>query len=88
MAEGEEVLACRICLESEGELVSPCECRGSQRGVHLACLERWHVSQQRWGMQCMTCRVSYTGCVALRLARSLWRHVQHRAPWRLVPPGQ
>ena len=75
-AGDEEALVCRICLESEGELVSPCPCRGSQRGVHLACLERWHVSQRRWALRCMTCKLPYTGGAALRLARTLWHHLR------------
>ena len=80
MAQEEEaVLVCRICLESEGELVSPCPCRGSQRGVHLVCLERWQLSQQSWDMRCTTCKLRYTGYAALRLARAIWRHVQDRA---------
>ncbi|XP_076879160.1 E3 ubiquitin-protein ligase MARCHF3 [Brachyhypopomus gauderio] len=34
---------CRICHEgqSAGDLLSPCQCAGSLRTVHRACLERW-----------------------------------------------
>ncbi|CAD7975021.1 unnamed protein product [Amoebophrya sp. A25] len=35
---------CRYCLDSEGELVSPCACRGSSQWVHLACLRQWQKS--------------------------------------------
>mmetsp|Transcript_54258 Transcript_54258/g.129329 ORF Transcript_54258/g.129329 Transcript_54258/m.129329 type:complete len:430 (+) Transcript_54258:89-1378(+) len=39
---------CRICFEgaSEGDLVSPCDCEGSQKYVHLSCLRRWQRSVQ------------------------------------------
>ena len=41
-AEGEEKM-CRYCFcgTEEGELISPCECKGGQRYVHLHCLRRW-----------------------------------------------
>ena len=32
--------ACRICFESEGELISPCPCRGSAAYVHFSCLRK------------------------------------------------
>jgi hypothetical protein len=34
---------CRYCFEGEeeGELLSPCNCDGGQKWVHLACLRRW-----------------------------------------------
>mmetsp|Transcript_30046 Transcript_30046/g.54775 ORF Transcript_30046/g.54775 Transcript_30046/m.54775 type:complete len:430 (-) Transcript_30046:81-1370(-) len=39
---------CRICFDgsAEGELVSPCDCVGSQKYVHLSCLRRWQRSVQ------------------------------------------
>ncbi len=42
-AEDEEELMCRYCFdgEEEGELLSPCNCSGGQKWVHLACLRRW-----------------------------------------------
>ena len=42
MAEDEEKL-CRYCFdgEDEGPLISPCNCRGDQKWVHLQCLRRW-----------------------------------------------
>ena len=36
---GESV--CRYCLSSDGELISPCMCRGSNEWVHLKCLQQW-----------------------------------------------
>eukprot|EP00873_Tetraselmis_striata_P014652 jgi/Tetstr1/434916/TSEL_023913.t1 len=40
---GEEEALCRYCFEGreDGELISPCDCAGGQRYVHLACLRRW-----------------------------------------------
>ena len=40
--EEDEVL-CRYCFEGPeaGELLSPCECKGGQKWVHLSCLRRW-----------------------------------------------
>ena len=35
---------CRICLENgEAALITPCNCRGSQKYVHLECLNKWRV---------------------------------------------
>lgn len=40
--EGEEKI-CRYCFDGEesGELISPCNCMGGQKYVHLSCLRRW-----------------------------------------------
>lgn len=32
---------CRICFSSDGELISPCSCTGSNQFVHLECLREW-----------------------------------------------
>ena len=42
-AEDDEGPLCRYCFEgeSEGELLSPCDCKGGQKWVHLHCLRRW-----------------------------------------------
>ena len=44
--EEEEVheSVCRFCFSSEGELISPCMCKGSNEWVHLACLRKWQES--------------------------------------------
>eukprot|EP00928_Gymnodinium_smaydae_P071891 TRINITY_DN55366_c0_g1_i1.p1 TRINITY_DN55366_c0_g1~~TRINITY_DN55366_c0_g1_i1.p1 ORF type:complete len:315 (-),score=34.98 TRINITY_DN55366_c0_g1_i1:139-1050(-) len=67
-AEGE----CRICYESRGKLISPCLCRGSQRYVHLECLEAWHSEENNLGLQCTSCNTSYTGDGIVELARKMW----------------
>ena len=35
---------CRFCFTSEGELVSPCMCKGTNEWVHLECLRTWQKS--------------------------------------------
>ena len=32
---------CRICLETDYNLINPCSCRGSAEFVHTHCLEKW-----------------------------------------------
>ena len=41
--EEDDEKLCRYCFdgEEEGELISPCACRGGQKWVHLDCLRRW-----------------------------------------------
>merc|ERR1719262_1028212 len=41
---GDGEIFCRYCLVDSGELVSPCECKGSSQWVHLACLRQWQKS--------------------------------------------
>jgi putative AlgH/UPF0301 family transcriptional regulator len=38
---GVQESVCRFCFSSEGELISPCLCRGSNEWVHLKCLQAW-----------------------------------------------
>jgi len=42
--EENDGIACRFCLGNEGSLVAPCECRGTNQYVHLACLRQWQKS--------------------------------------------
>jgi erythromycin esterase-like protein/ubiquitin-protein ligase/putative AlgH/UPF0301 family transcriptional regulator len=39
-SELDEII-CRYCRESGGSLVSPCECKGANKFVHLECLGKW-----------------------------------------------
>jgi ubiquitin-conjugating enzyme E2 J2 len=41
--EGGRGPACRFC-HSGGDLVAPCDCKGSSQYVHLACLQQWQKS--------------------------------------------
>jgi len=33
--------ACRICLESDGDLKHVCQCLGTQKFVHIECVQKW-----------------------------------------------
>ena len=32
---------CRLCFEGGGDLIAPCNCRGTSQWVHRSCLNRW-----------------------------------------------
>jgi hypothetical protein len=50
-------MECRICLEGGGNLVQPCNCKGTAASVHAECLERWiNVSGKE---QCEICNYAY-----------------------------
>ena len=38
-----EGLTCRVCYgsEEEGPLISPCECSGGMKNIHIHCLRKW-----------------------------------------------
>lgn len=54
---------CRICLESDeiGNLISPCNCRGSSQWVHTECLNEWRNTNinTRSNRQCEICLFNY-----------------------------
>eukprot|EP00434_Breviolum_minutum_P031037 symbB.v1.2.027452.t1/scaffold2817.1/size69569/7 len=62
MEEDNEMLTCRICLESEiaegDQLLAPCLCRGSSKFVHRSCLDQWRVSgfDPKTVTHCGTCK--------------------------------
>jgi len=68
---------CRICLDSENgnTMISPCQCRGTQKYVHRMCLDDWRLSNpDRAFYQCDICRYEY------RLSRVWWSNVvAHKA---------
>ena len=39
--EGDDVPECRICRDTDGEMIVPCGCRGTQKYVHSHCLWEW-----------------------------------------------
>eukprot|EP01117_Protostelium_nocturnum_P016030 TRINITY_DN6274_c0_g1_i1.p1 TRINITY_DN6274_c0_g1~~TRINITY_DN6274_c0_g1_i1.p1 ORF type:complete len:282 (+),score=63.81 TRINITY_DN6274_c0_g1_i1:116-961(+) len=41
IGEGNPSEFCRICHESEGELIVPCRCNGTSKFVHPNCLREW-----------------------------------------------
>lgn len=53
---------CRICLDTQGELIEPCECKGSSGYVHLQCLNKWRLSfpsSHEKRNICEICKTSY-----------------------------
>ncbi|CAD7947621.1 unnamed protein product [Amoebophrya sp. A120] len=42
--ENDDQPQCRYCLSGEGELVAPCDCKGTNQYVHLQCLRQWQKS--------------------------------------------
>ena len=52
---------CRICLESEEPLISPCLCNGTMKYVHETCLNRWRFSKMHTlsFSQCDQCHYIY-----------------------------
>merc|ERR1719181_1736478 len=66
---------CRYCFEPEGPgrpLIAPCQCDGSVRYVHRACLERWRLAAGNSdnAARCEICHTEYEFvpdlCQALR----------------------
>lgn len=62
---------CRICFDdsSSGELVAPCQCRGTQALVHKACLLKWRRLQVIQGKvsaasKCEVCGSKYAASLA------------------------
>ena len=50
-------MTCRICLESSGTLISPCNCRGTSGYIHKECLEMWMNESNR--QSCEICQYEY-----------------------------
>lgn len=54
---------CRICLETDelGQLITPCNCRGSAQWVHTDCLNEWRGRNinARSNRQCEICLFNY-----------------------------
>lgn len=72
-----ERMACRICLEEEGILISPCGCKGSTAFVHRECLETWiNTSGKDFCEICLedyeTEEVIVSSCDFGKFVRSIW----------------
>lgn len=52
--ESQERKRCRICLSSNGKLISPCKCKGTIAKVHKSCFEKWLGCQS--SDRCELCR--------------------------------
>ena len=51
------MVACRICYEEEGDLLSPCACTGSIQYAHKRCLREWLLVAAR--SHCELCKSPY-----------------------------
>lgn len=52
---------CRICLDVGGDdLIAPCQCRGTQKFVHRACLDNWRAAKEGFAFaHCTECRALF-----------------------------
>ena len=49
---------CRICFEEEGELMTPCYCKGTMKYVHRDCLNQWRRVAPK-PESCENCKYKY-----------------------------
>ena len=60
---------CRICLEGKGQIITPCQCRGSVKYIHENCLNLWiskaldmkrmksvHKGGNKYSVKCELCK--------------------------------
>lgn len=70
--------ACRICYDTSGNPIEPCNCRGSIGNVHLHCLEKW-LSDKR-STKCEIClfeyKVEWVPKYNLVQSLAVWTHQQ------------
>lgn len=69
-------VACRICLEDDGILISPCGCKGSAGKVHEKCLKKW-VAESGSDI-CEICQEEYArheviGCNVENYCSGIWQ---------------
>jgi hypothetical protein len=53
---------CRICMEptERTEVIAPCSCRGTQKWVHRACLDKWRTTREDKAFgKCTECLANY-----------------------------
>lgn len=59
MIDSDEEKVCRVCQEVDnGKLIAPCDCNGSVKYIHEACLEKW-IRTSKNGTTCPTCGSRY-----------------------------
>lgn len=79
MAEENDDILCRICLEKEPEqeLISPCRCRGGSRYIHRHCLQQWRQENVNESyFRCNECRFEY------QYSRVWWGRILE-SPWTI-----
>ncbi|KAG2187908.1 hypothetical protein INT44_000658 [Umbelopsis vinacea] len=82
---------CKICLSDEeadstdGQLYSPCNCRGSMQYVHIRCLEEWKEEQRflRRPIRCEQCSYVYPSNT-MSLSRQVAHWVLYGLPMKLI----
>jgi hypothetical protein len=52
--------SCRICLESDGTFITPCNCKGTIKYVHSYCLNKWRTSNSSAYYKCDLCHYHYS----------------------------
>jgi E3 ubiquitin-protein ligase DOA10 len=84
----QDVVNCKICLGEEEEpkanpMISPCNCTGSMKHIHLQCLQEWlegkkhmketpYVNSYIWkGLECEICKFSYNDIITLKDGREV-----------------
>lgn len=81
--EASSVPCCRICLESDteligDELISPCMCKGTQQFVHRSCLDHWRSVKEGFAFShCTTCKAQFHLHVE-QLEDYSWRKIKFR----------
>jgi len=65
VASKEEERTCRICLQEDVDVVqSQCACTGTQRWVHVACQDRWRLSDDAERRDvCELCHMPYANAI-------------------------
>lgn len=57
--DSDEEKICKVCQEVDNEkLIAPCNCSGSVKYIHEACLEKW-IRTSKNGTTCPTCGSRY-----------------------------
>ena len=76
-----ELRECRICHE-EGpvsDFICPCDCTGSMRFVHAACLNMWRTANVANMTHCNVCHARYNDAVGEGADIGIWRWIRHKA---------
>ncbi|PWA63061.1 Zinc finger, RING-CH-type [Artemisia annua] len=74
------IATCRICYqcddEEDGDLISPCMCKGSQQFVHRSCLDHWRSIKEGFDFShCTTCKAQFHLQV-VELEENVWRKIK------------
>ena len=61
---------CWICLESSGELLRGCACRGTAGYLHIACLVDWNRHRNNAHAECWQCQKRFVGVLSMAAAEA------------------